>query len=246
MGGNAVAAVCYVVLGSAVACAAAFGAPEEGGERVLRSAGGYKSERDPSGLRDVGSLEEVRIPAGERITRPKGSLQTLASYSPDHWIYDAGVEVFFDADEDGYYRYIRVTFDVDSNDHKAWVFAALYLSADGELFELYHETDDFRVDGTSPDDVYEVETELVSSYPPGLYDLLIEIYDADTGVLVDELGPADTSALSLLPLEDRANDRELPPVVVTHEHGGGAVSWPFLLLLLAAGGAARVARRRSA
>src|SRR5690606_4055102 len=134
---------------------------------------------------------------------------------------------------DGYYRYLRVTFDVDSYFYGAWVYAALYLSRDGVVWELLHETDDFRVDGETPDDAYEVETELVTGYPPGDYDLLIEIYDADTGVFQDELGPADTSAFALLPLEDRVSDTPASVIVVHEEGGGGATSLGALLLLCA-------------
>ena len=42
---------------------------------------------------------------------------------------------------------------------------------------------------SDPDDDYEVETELVAGYSTGRYDVLIELYDAATGVLVDEFGP---------------------------------------------------------
>src|SRR5690606_36918699 len=171
----------------------------------------------------------------DRMVRSKsGSSFTASAWVSDHWIYDAGVEMFFDADADGYYRYLRVTFDIDSYLDHAWVFAALYLSPDGVTWELLHETEDFRVDGATPDDAYEVETELVSGYPPGDYDLLIELYDADTVVLQDELGPSDTSAFALLPLEDRENDTPVPVVIVHEDGGGGATSLPGLLLLSAA------------
>lgn len=209
--------------------------------QVLRSASGYAAEREPGTLRELGELEEVRIAPDERVTRAKGDAAlSPTDFAGDHWIYDAGIEIFFDADGDGYYRYLRVTFDVDSYFDPAWVFARLYLSADGETWELYHETEDFRVDGARPGDEYEVETELVASYPPGQYDLLIEIYDADTGVFTDELGPAQSSALALLPLEDRSFDVDPPPVVVTHEGGGGSVSWPLLAVLALAAAAVRL------
>jgi hypothetical protein len=231
-----------IALGICAALPAA--AAIDSGEHVLRAASGYKAERDPQALREIGSLEERRITPEERMARSKGASSiTASSFLADHWIYDASVELFFDADNDGYYRYMRVTFDVDSYYEKAWVFAALYLSSDGHVWELLHETEDFRVRGASPDDAYEVEVELVSGYPPGDYDLLIEIYDADTGVFVDELGPAQTSAFALLPLEDRSYDVP-PPVVVVHERGGGgATSWPVLLLLAGAAGCASIRRR---
>jgi MYXO-CTERM domain-containing protein len=109
-----------------------------------------------------------------------------------------------------------------------------------------YSTDDFSVEGSDPDDDYEVETELVSGYSTGLYDVLIELYDADTGELVDEFGPNESSEFSLLPLEDSGRDGLVvanPPVVIVDESGGGAVTWVGLAGLL---GALALRRRRQA
>jgi len=214
----------------------------DGGEQVVRAASGYGSERDPGTLREIGTLDERRFTPQDVAAYSKPRTSSTASARsakpPKHWIYDATVELFFDADGDGFYRYLRVTFDVDSYDDRAWVYAVLYLSPDGQVWELFHETDDFRVDGATSRDAYEVETELVSGYPPGDYDLLIELYDAETGLFVDELGPAQSSAFALLPLEDELND--LPEsVVIVEEGGGGAIGWPGLVLLVGAGLALR-------
>ncbi|MFS8608954.1 MAG: choice-of-anchor H family protein, partial [Gammaproteobacteria bacterium] len=210
------------------------------GEQVVRAASGYSTEREPSTLREIGTLEERRFTPEDRAAFAKSrgsstkSASTLSTYVPEHWIYDASVELLFDADGDGFFRYLLVTFDVDSLDDRAWVYAVLYLSPDGEVWELLHETDDFRVDGATSRDAYEVEVELVSGYPPGDYDLLIELYDANTGLLVDELGPEETSAFALLPLEDEVND--LPTsVIIVEEGGGGAFGWPGLAWLAGSG-----------
>lgn len=240
----------YLGLLACLAAAWPLGAAAQSeGEHVVRAASGYKAEREPDTLRELGAFTERRIAPSERIVRGStskgGESYTASAFLSDHWIYDAGIELFVDNDNDGYYRYVRVTFDVDSYFHHAWVYAALYLSPDGVVWELLHETDDFRVHGETPDDAYEVETELVSGYPPGEYDLLIEIYDADTNVFQDELGPAQSSAFALLPLEDREHDTPAP-VVIVHEHGGGgAASLPALLFLSAAAVFVR-ARRRGA
>ncbi len=107
---------------------------------------------------------------------------------------------------------------------------------------------DFDIWGSDPDDDYEVETELVSGYSTGLYDVLIELYDADTGELVDEFGPNESPEFSLLPLEDSGRDGA--PVAAarlrtttTDDGGGGAVSWLGLAGLL---GALALRRRRTA
>jgi hypothetical protein len=239
----------YGLLASSAALAAAVdAAPGEGREQVVRSAAGYSAERAPDTLRDLATFEETRIAREERVTRAKGSASassTAADYQADHWIYDANTEIFFDADNDGYFRYLRVSFDVDTYYTHAWVYARLYLSADGELWEMYYETDDFLIEGSVPDDEYEVETELVVNYPTGQYDVLIEIYDADTGLFVEEFGPAQSSAFALLPLEDMSYDNVVPPpVIIVDEGGGGAFSW-LGLLLLGAAAAARALRHGS-
>jgi MYXO-CTERM domain-containing protein len=175
-----------------------------------------------------------------------GASGLLSIQYGDHWVYDAGTDLLLDADRDGYYRYLRVHFDVDSYFDRAYVYARLYTSLDGESWDFYYETDDFLVTGSTPDDAYEVESELLGNYPPNLYDVLVEIYDADTDVLVDEFGPLESSALSLLPLEDSDFDgvTPAPVVVVTEDGGGGSFSWLALLALAGAAGLSSTRRKQ--
>ena len=216
-------------------------------ERVTRSAAGPVSDHAADELRDPASFETLRRKPDEIAVKPRDSkgVQRLRTFG-DSWVYDATVDIFADSDADGYYRFLRVQFDVDTIHSFAYVYAEIYLSADGTAWEHLYSTQDFSVEGTDPDDDYEVETELVSGYSTGLYDLLIEIYDADTGELVDEFGPNESSEFSVLPLEDSGRDGRIvanPPVVIVEEGGGGAVSWLALAGLL---GALAARRRRLA
>ena len=69
-----------------------------------------------------------------------------------------------------------------------------------------------------------------------------ELYDADTGELLDEYGPNESPLFSLVPLEDSERDGLLVPLPpVDHDGGGGAVSWLALGGLL---GALGLRRRR--
>lgn len=209
---------------------------------VTRSAEGYT--RDSSRDANVKSpfLEEHEADRATVKTRPKGDdgSRVQAAGAGDFWVYDAGATASFDYDGDGYYHYLTIHFDVDTYFVSAYVYAMLFVSADGETWEHLWTTDDFLVEGTTPLDEYEVETELVSGYPPGLYDVLIEIYDADFAEYVDEFGPAQSSALALLPLEDTTYDSADVTITITEEHGGGgAASWTLLGLL----GAGVVLRR---
>lgn len=232
---------------AAGATAAPAAAPDE--ERVTRSAEGHVREHAADELRDPTTFETSRRTPAEVATKPRRAAagtakgdSALKSVYGDSWVYDATTDVFADRDADGYFRFLRVRFDVDTIYSEAWVYAEIYLSADGNSWEHLYSTQDFDVWGQDPDDDYEVETELVSGYPAGLYDVLIEIYDADTGVLVDEFGPNESPEFSLLPLEDASRDGlpAAPPVVIVEEGGGGAVSWLGLLGLV---GAVAVRRR---
>src|SRR5213075_1191669 len=104
-------------------------------------------------------------------------------------VWNGSISDVSDRDNDGYYHHLKVTFDADSIFDPARLYAIIYVSADGNAWEELFTTDDFTVHGSSPDDAYEVETDLVSGYSTGLYDVLIELYDAASGTLVDSYGP---------------------------------------------------------
>jgi MYXO-CTERM domain-containing protein len=240
-------AAASLVLGPTVGTAQAAAGTEE---RVTRSAEGPARDHAADELRDPATLKFERRTLDEIFIKPRNSgsdkgAQNLRTFG-DSWVYDATTEIYADRDADGYFRYLRVVFDVDSIYAEAWVYAEIYLSADGIAWELLYSTDDFAVWGSDPDDDYEVETELVSGYSTALYDVLIEIYDADTGELVDEFGPNESPDFSVLPLEDAGRDGVVvapppPDVVVVGDGGGGAVSWLGLAGLL---GALALRRRR--
>ena len=109
----------------------------------------------------------------------------------------------------------------------------------------YAYTDDFTIRGASGDDEYFIETELVSGYPTGDYDILIELYDTYDGAFVASFGPDDSSQLSYLPLEDIGRDTPQQTVVIV-EQGGGSTGLLSLLALLGVAGMTRFARRRNA
>jgi MYXO-CTERM domain-containing protein len=217
-------------------------------ERITRNAAGRVDDHAADELRDSTSFELVRRKPGEIAVKPraamggKGSQKVLTS--GESWIYDAKTDLFGDADNDGYYRFLRVQLDADTIHTLAYVYAEIYLSADGDAWELLYSTKDFSIWETDDDDDYEVETELVSGYSTGRYDVLVELYDADTGEFLDDYGPLDSPLFSMVPLEDSGRDGIVvdvpPPVTVIQEGGGGAISW----LALAGLGGALAARRR--
>src|SRR5262245_33421268 len=141
-------------------------------ERVTRSSAGHASEHASDELRDPSSFELIRREPGEIEVKPRTSgkgTNRLRAFG-DSYVYEATTDAFADRDADGYFRYLRVRFDVDSIYNSSWVYAEIYLSADGNSWEHLYSTKDFEVFGADPDDDYEVETELVSGYVAGLYD----------------------------------------------------------------------------
>ena len=169
---------------------------------------------------DSGSLD-----SGAAITQ-SGSL--------DFWIYDADVQLFNDDDRDGFFHGIDLLFDADTTYSAAEVYAVVYLSLDFGPWNEYGITEDFWIFGASGTDEYVLVTELMSGYPTGDYDLLIELFDAVENSFLTSFGPDETSALSFLPLEDFNRDAPIDdiPIAVSHGGGGGADAWTIGILLL--------------
>ena len=83
------------------------------------------------------------------------------------------------------------------------VYARLYLRRLGhDDWELYHETDDFWVEGQSDSDDYYVTTTLDEGFATAEYEVLIDLYEVGYSDIVATIGPYDTGELSYLPLEE--------------------------------------------
>ena len=188
--------------------------------------------------------------SAQKSAAEQSKIRGAAASSPntDFWFYTADVELFADQDLDGYYYGIDLLFDADTIYAFADVYAVVYLSREGGPWEEYAVTDVFTLLGASGDDEYVIVTELVSGYPTGSYDILIELFDALDDTFVADIGPADTAELALLPLEDSEYDAPLSggTTVVVNQGGGGAFDWPtFLVFLVIAGWALREMRKRA-
>ncbi len=162
------------------------------------------------------------------------------------WIYAADIELFADDDRDGYYHGIDLWFDADTIYLSAEVYAVVYLSLDGGPWIEYAETENFTIFGASGTDDYVIVTELLSGYPTGSYDVLIELFDSWDNSFVADLGPESTSELSFLPLEDAERDvpfTSSPPIAVSRG-GGGAVDAATLAIFALLTAAVAISRRQ--
>ena len=239
-----IAAVYLLMVGLFTAATAAAQETERSSVSKQYSSGGRDYQGVPiethdqfSGLSIVGD----RSRTGSQVLTQKAGPEVAAAKAQnnDFWIYAADVVLFGDDDNDGYFYGIDLLFDADTIYSSAFVYAVLYLSFDGGPWNEYTVTEDFRIDGATADDEYVVVTELQSGYPTGSYDLLIELFDADTGEFLTDYGPELNSDLGFLPVEDF--NRDAPtfdrPVTVTRQGGGGggmgvATLFVFAALLL--------------
>ncbi len=158
-------------------------------------------------------------PHGTRAATKTASLKSVrpsaavSARSSDFSFFDAGSVLLADRDDDGFHHEFRVRFDADVVSGDALVYARLYLRRVGDRdWLLYSETDDFRISGQDGDDDYFVTTTLDDGWPTGDYDVLIDLYESGFSGIVATIGPFDSDALALLPLEETGLDLpiELP------------------------------------
>lgn len=209
--------------------------PEERLEaRSIESQGGKQSEWinksaapvDPAQL--AKSTKTANTQSAKQGALPQQrKLEYTRSANPDFWVFDAFVELNSDSDYDGFYSYFTVEFDVDTVYSDADIYARLFLSR-GDVFEEYHTSSVFQISGDSSFDSIVIESELVSGFAPGDYELLIEIYDAYDDSLVAIYDGYDDADLSFISLESRSYEESQTVVVVT-ESGG---SFGYLILLV--------------
>jgi hypothetical protein len=181
---------------------------------------------------------DALVTSGERHTGKRsqqssksGVLQSAVA-NGDFWFYSADVVLFNDHDLDGHFHGVDLLFDADTFYSEAEVYAVAYLSLNDGPWNEYFATDNFTLFATSADDDFNIVTELVSGYPTGSYDLLIELFDAYDDTFLASYGPLDTSELAFLPLEDSNRDAPQEPPVVVVRNGGGSLDWLMLVALL--------------
>ena len=217
----------------------------DGGREKLTLSSESTEEYDS--LRTSGSRSKANTLSGSAKTGTKSA--GAQNINNDVWFFDADVVLFNDDDGDGYYHGIDLLFDADTIYSAVEVYAVVYLSLDFGPWNEYGVTEDFWIFGASGTDEYVLVTELMSGYPTGDYDLLIELFDADDNFLLASFGPDETSALSFLPLEDFNRDEPIDdvPVAISHGGGGAADAWTIgiLLLLLVVSAVRKIWRRRN-
>ena len=156
-------------------------------------------------------------------------------------IYDAHVALLSDLDSDGFHHAFNVFFDVDVSHSSATIYAKLYLSRDGGPWSQYHTTDLFSIYGDDYSDAYEVTTELLEGYPPGYYDVLIEVFSLNhPGMVTSQILDYYYLGKDVM-LEDLSRDESYYYEEVSYSYGVGSFSLIWLLLIVQVVTAARSA-----
>ncbi len=130
-----------------------------------------------------------------------------------------------DVDGDEFYQSFSIVFDVDIY-HSAYaeVYAELYLRKDNGPWIHYYSTDVFALYGESEDDEFEVNTILEQGFTDGFYDVLIDLYEANSDELVVSYSSDDSNALYALTLESSEYDQIYTTDVEVIYSNGGSTS----------------------
>ena len=217
---------------------------EESGKQRLSQTG--KASGDLRETRDFASVTtdsyaglKSEIPAGlekgaSPVSKTGASTGQQSSAFGDFWFYAVDVDLFNDVDRDGYFHGIDILFDADTIYSIADVYVVAYLSYEGGPWNEYAVSEDITLFGSTSTDDYVLVTELLQGYPTGHYDVLLELYDADSGLFLAAVGPDESFDLQSLPLEDSDLDQPITtsPAVAVTRGGGGSNSIPFLVALL--------------
>jgi len=160
------------------------------------------------------------------------SLYSQSTNYSDFGIYRAFSYLVDDIDEDGFYQSFSIVFDADIyHASYAEVYAELYLRKDGGPWIHYYSSDVFSLLGESEDDEFEVSTTLEQGFTNGFYDVLIDLYEANSDELVVSYGSDDDSALYGLTLESSDYDQLYVTETEIIYSNGGSLSLITLLMI---------------
>jgi hypothetical protein len=158
----------------------------------------------------------------------------IAGYS----IGEVYTDLVADDDGDGYFSRFRMTFDPDADYESRLVFARVWVRARGGEWIEEFVSEDWLVDTSGSDDAYVLDVDWLGGYPTSYYDVQVDLYDADSELLVASAG-SERADLAQIPLEDRSRDRLISTPILgaggvahSREGGGGAFGMVSLLGLL--------------
>ncbi|MFC4656030.1 choice-of-anchor H family protein [Rheinheimera marina] len=175
---------------------------------------------------------EVARTATPKTQPLKAGSDLIQAVENNVWFDSIDISLSGDRNDNGFFHNIYVRFDADTAYNEVPVFVHYALRRPGQAEVIIHTSSVFTLYGTSANDWFAIESELLHSIPTGYYDLVLRVYDADYGDLLAEISGNDSGALADLALEDLSYDRE-PVVIIEEDSGSLHWSWLMALLLLA-------------
>ncbi len=150
-----------------------------------------------------------------------------------------------DFDHDGFFQFVRLDFSLRTRLPRADVFVQVFLSFEGGPWNRFAATRRLTLSAAAPLS-YAIESRLRSGYPSGYYDVLIEVFDADSGRWLLSHGPYEDWRLQAAPLESANRDDFGAASFVGYAiYGTGGMSPWWLLVVLALSGFRAEKRSRS-
>lgn len=158
---------------------------------------------------------------------------------PGFSIGEVYTDLIIDDDDDGYFSRFQITFDPDSDYESRLVFARVWVRARGGEWIEEFVSEDWRVQTSGDRDAYVLDVDWISGYPSSYYDVQIDLYESQSGLLIASAG-SERADLAQLPLEDASRDvAPSPPPPPSgggesrsREGGGGSFGWLSLAALL--------------
>ncbi len=181
-------------------------------------------------LNSVSSSSDNILRKEKHLSSSKSSGDIMLNSVNEFWIYDAWTSLDNDIDYDGYHSTFSVEFDADTIFTQVPVYAVLYIVTNGQ-YDAIHVSSEFYIYGEDATDSFSIESTLISGFPSNDYDVLIELYDADTEMLVAFSDGYDNASLAYLPLESKNNEYIVEDTVVIVEEHGGSLSILSLLVI---------------
>ncbi|MEQ3638585.1 MAG: choice-of-anchor H family protein [Alteromonas sp.] len=210
-------------------------------DQVSEHANGKETPPAPSQANAVSTLSisntlPIRSKQAARVEQhantTKSSSDIVISSVNEFWIYDSWVRLQQDLDYDGYFSTFSVEFDADTIFIDAPVYAVLYLGQNG-VYDAIYVSSEFFIFGEDSSDSFVIESTLVSGFPSYDYDILLELYDAQTEQLVAFSDGYDNAEFAFVPLESETNEYIVEETVVFVEEHGGTLNWAALLFIIA-------------
>ncbi|WP_333606550.1 choice-of-anchor H family protein [Arsukibacterium sp.] len=145
-------------------------------------------------------------------------LVSSQSYSTDVWFHRLELELTGDINNNGFFHRLYLRFDADTNRASQPVWAEFSLQRPGRAEQRFHVSSIFWLYRQSRNDWFAIDTIFEHDYATAYYDVIIRLYDANTGWLLAEISGYDEIILADLPLEDLQRDQ--PLLVVVESYGG--------------------------